>query len=268
MKPYIPQIMPLNQLDWSSLVGLIGTANAALARYDGILQGIVNLDVLMSPLTTQEAVVSSKIEGTIATLEDVLEFEASPPKELSEKEMTIQEIVNYRSAMRFAVDKLRTLPITLNLIKETHSILMKGVRGRDKGRGQFRMVQNWIGIRKNAPMEDATFVPPEPRLLKDSLSNLEKYINYTEKDPLVQLAIVHAQFELIHPFVDGNGRVGRILIPLFLYEKRLLPSPMFYLSEYLEAHREIYYEQLQTISVTGDWSEWITFFLTAITEQA
>lgn len=157
---------------------------------------------------------------------------------------------------------------TLNLIKETHSILMESVRGRDKGRGQFRMVQNWIGKRKNAPIEDATFIPPEPWRLKDSLSNLEKYIHYSEKDPLVQLAIVHAQFELIHPFVDGNGRVGRILIPLFLYEKGLLPSPMFYLSEYLEAHRDIYYEQLQTISVTGDWGEWITFFLTAITEQA
>ena len=153
------------------------------------------------------------------------------------------------------------------MIKKVHGILLDSVRGRDKGRGKFRAVQNWIG-KSGTPMNQADYVPPEPMQLVECLSNFEKYIHFEEKDFLVQLAIIHAQFEIIHPFVDGNGRVGRILIPLFLFEKKLLGSPMFYISEYLESHRDEYYSRLRAITNEKKWEEWIEFFLKVLTEQA
>lgn len=265
-KPYKPTSLPIPNLNWASFVRQIGKANAALARYDGILQGIINPAVLLSPLTTQEAVLSSKIEGTNSTLEEVLEFEASPKKEASRYE-DIREILNYRNAMQVATELLEKRPINLSHITTIHDVLLDNVRGQNKARGKFRTEQNWIG-RAGSPIEQATFVPPEPLGLIEYLSNFENYIHYNEEDRLVQLAIIHAQFELIHPFHDGNGRVGRILIPLFLYEKNLLHSPMFYLSAYLEQHRDIYYAKLGAISGHGDWDGWIDFFLTAIIEQA
>ena len=146
-------------------------------------------------------------------------------------------------------------------------MLLSGVRGRDKGRGEFRREQNYIG-RYGASLEEATYVPPEPGQVVDLLSNWEHYIHFDEDDRLVQLALVHAQFELIHPFLDGNGRVGRMLIPLFLYEKKLLSSPMFYLSEYLEANRDEYYTRLRALSEANDWEGWVAFFLAAVLEQA
>ena len=268
MKPYIAEQLPLQNLDWVRFVSLIGNANAELARYDGILQSILNPHILLSPLTTKEAVLSSRIEGTQATLEEVLEFEASQKTHItSEREKDIQEIINYRKSIRFAVDWLEKKPITLNLIKEIHGILLDSVRGRNKSRGAFRKVQNWIG-RPGTPLEQADYVPPEPMHLTENLSNLEKYIHYDEKDRLVQLAVIHAQFEIIHPFLDGNGRLGRILVPLFLYEKRLLGSPMFYISEYLEANRDEYYDRLNIITKDKKWEEWIEFFLKATIEQS
>ena len=146
-------------------------------------------------------------------------------------------------------------------------MLLDSVRGRSKTRGEFRKVQNWIG-KLGATIEQATYIPPSPERLMEFLSNLEEYIHYEEKDSLVQLAIIHAQFEIIHPFLDGNGRLGRILIPLFLFEKKMLSSPMFYISAYLEAHRDIYYEKLHGITQNNNWEEWITFFLTAVIEQS
>lgn len=268
MKPYIPDTLPLQNLDWVKFVSLIGKANAELARYDGILQGVINPHVLLSPLTTNEAVLSSRIEGTQASLVEVLEFEASPRVAIeTEKQKDIQEIINYRKAIGMAVNWLTKKPITLNMIKEEHSVLLDSVRGKDKGRGRFRAVQNWIG-KHGTPIEQADYVPPEPMRLMEFLSNFEKYIHYEEKDPLVQLAIVHAQFEIIHPFVDGNGRLGRILIPLFLYEKTLLSTPMFYISEYLEANRDVYYGRLKAITQDKKWEEWVEFFLSAVIEQA
>lgn len=269
MKPYMPEKLPLKALPWTEFIRLIGQANAALARYDGILEGIVNPEVLLSPLATQEAVLSSKIEGTQATLEEVLEFEAADESSVKEgaKYADIQEILNYRRAMYLAVDELEKRPISLNLLLKMHSVMLDSVRGYDKGRGKFRTVQNWIGA-PGSPIEKATYVPPEPLRLMEHLSNFETYIHHAEKDRLVQLAVVHAQFELIHPFVDGNGRLGRILVPLFLFEKKLLRSPMFYISAYLEANRSVYYERLQKLSLQGDWADWIAFFLTAIVEQA
>lgn len=265
-KPYVPQGLPLNELDWVRFISLIGQANAEIARYDGILQGIINPGVLLSPLTTKEAVVSSKIEGTQASLEEVLQYEASPDVK-TKKYDDIQEIINYREAMRFAVGWLKEKPMTLNLIKQMHGILLDSVRGKDKGRGNFRTGQNYIG-KPGATIEQAAYIPPAPLILMEHLSNFEKYVHYEEKDRLVQLAIVHAQFEIIHPFFDGNGRLGRILTPLFLHEKKVLHSPMFYISEYLESNREQYYTRLRAITEENKWEDWIEFFLRAIVEQA
>ncbi|EPJ44620.1 MAG: fic family protein [Osedax symbiont Rs1] len=266
MKPYVPAKLPLEGLDIRQLISLVGKANSALARYDGLLQGMVNPTIMLSPLTNQEAVLSSKIEGTQATVEEVLEHEAGRKYD-QRKELDIVEILNYRHAMIKANEYLAERPIRLSLIEDLHKILMDSVRGQDKEPGQFRKTQNWIG-KYGCTMEEASFVPPNPLQLLDFLRDWEIYIEYNDFDPLAQAAIVHAQFELLHPFKDGNGRVGRLLIPLFLYSKGCLSSPMFYLSAYLESNRDEYYARLKAISAEGDWTGWIAFFLTAIIKQA
>ena len=266
MKPYVPDSLPLDNLDFKLLLPLVGKANAALARYDGLLQGIPNPEVMLSPLTTQEAVLSSKIEGTQATVDEVLEHEAGLEKQ-GEKYKDIQEISNYRRALYQAKDYLIEYPIRLGFVRELHKILMDSAQGRDKSPGEFRLDQNWIGP-KGCLIEQATFVPPSPLVMQDSLHLWESYLDLDDSDFLLQTAVVHAQFELIHPFLDGNGRIGRILIPLFLFQKRALSQPMFYLSEYLEAHRDEYYQRLKAISVDQDWNGWIAFFLRAIIEQS
>lgn len=266
LTPYTPATLPLSNLDWEGLVPLIGQANRAVARFDGILQGMVAPKVLLSPLATKEAVLSSRIEGTQATLQEVLEFEVAPSVD-SEKYLDIQEIINYRRAMEAAVESPKSRPLCLNLIKDIHSILLEGVRGQNKRRCEFRRLQNYIA-RSGAGIEEAAFVPPAPDLLPEFLSNFEEYIHFEERDMLVQLSIVHAQFEILHPFLDGNGRVGRMLVPLFLFEKGLLSSPVFYVSAFLEMHRYDYYARLRGISASGDWNGWIRFFLGAVTDQA
>ena len=221
---------------------------------------------MLSPLTTQEAVLSSKIEGTQATVDEVLEQEAGLIKQ-GEKYEDIQEISNYRRALYSAREYLKDYPIRLGFVRELHRILMSSVRGQDKMPGEFRLEQNWIG-KHGCTMEQASFVPPNPHQLIDHLQAWEKYLDSNDADFLLQTAVVHAQFELLHPFKDGNGRIGRILIPLFLYQKRALSQPMFYLSEYLESHRDEYYQQLKAISTDRDWNGWIVFFLQAIITQA
>jgi len=265
-QPYIPDELPLNNLDHRLLLPLVGQANAALARYDGLLQSIPNPAVMLSPLTTQEAVLSSKIEGTQATVDEVLEQEAGLLKE-GEKFQDIQEISNYRQALYSAREYLKDYPIRLGFVLELHRILMNSVRGQDKTPGEFRKDQNWIGSH-GCTIEQASFVPPNPLQLLDHLQAWERYLDSNDIDFLLQAAIVHAQFELLHPFKDGNGRIGRILIPLFLYQKRALSQPMFYLSEYLETHREEYYQRLKAISAEHDWNSWIAFFLRAVATQA
>ncbi len=255
MQPYTPDVLPLQALDHALLLPLVGRANAALARYDGLLAGIPNPAVMLSPLTTQEAVLSSKIEGTQATVDEVLEQEAGLLKE-GEKYKDIQEISNYRLALFQARKYLEAYPIRLGFIRELHRTLMDSVRGQDKTPGEFRLDQNWIG-KIGCTIEQASFVPPNPLQLPDHLRAWEQYLDSDDLDFLIQTAVVHAQFELLHPFKDGNGRIGRIL-----------SQPMFYLSEYLENHRDEYYERLKGISAAGDWNGWIAFFLRAITEQA
>jgi len=273
MEPYNPEHLPLKSINWEMHIPLIGKANAALARYDGILLGIINPQVLLSPLTVQEAVISSRIEGTQASLEDVFQYEAEfegvdkSGEQIEDKIHDIHEIINYRKAMLSAVEKLENHPITVNMIRELHQILLADVRGRNKDPGELRRIQNYIAP-PGTPIERATFVPPSPTQIMDALSNWEIYLHSEEKDPLVQLAIVKAQFELIHPFLDGNGRIGRMLVPLILYNKKILSSPMFYISAYLERNRDIYYQRLKGISENEDWNSWISFFLQAMIEQA
>lgn len=217
MKPHIPLRLPIERLDWKPFIRFIGPANAALARYDGILQAILNPHILLSPLTTQEAVLSSQIEGTQATIEEVFKFEGASeaPKEESRRQ-DITEIMNYRKAMQYALEELKRKPINLNLLHRLHFILLDSVWGQNKARGEFRKIQNWIG-KAGFSMEQAIYIPPEQSKVLDYMSNLEKYIHYDEEERLVQLAIIHAQFEIIHPYCDGNGRLGRMLIPLFLF---------------------------------------------------
>lgn len=266
MKPFVPDSLPIACRDDRRLIALVGRANAELARYDGLLQAIINPAVLLSPLTTEEAVLSSKIEGTNATVDEVLEQEAGLIKE-GEKGKDIQEIVNYRRAMFVAREFLVEANITLALVRQLHKTLLTSARGQDKRPGEFRRDQNWIG-RPGTPIEQATFVPPAPLRLLDHLQAWERYVASDDDEFLIQAAVVHAQFELLHPFSDGNGRIGRILVPLFMYQKKLISQPVFYLSAYLEQHRETYYERLNGISIDADWNGWIEFFLDAVQRQA
>lgn len=266
-KPCIPESLPITSLNYGKYLRLVGQANAELARFDGLLQTIVTPAILLSPLSTNEAVLSSKIEGTQATLQDVLSFEAKPDIKNTKYE-EIFEILNYRKAMSFAFDWLaEKRPINLNMLKQAHKILLTDVRGKNKTPGEFRTTQNWIGSH-GTNIGDARFVPPSPFIIQDYLENFEQYIVYDEIDPLVQLAIIHAQFEIIHPFNDGNGRVGRMLIPLFLFQKGMIASPMFYISEYLEENRKKYVNELLYITDNKNWDNWVIFFLEAIREQA
>ncbi len=269
MQPFIPHKLPIDNLNWERLVPLIGKANAAIARYDGLLQSLLNPGILLSPLTTNEAVLSSRIEGTQASLEEVLERDAGIQKDKSPSiNEDIKEISNYRKVLRMAEDELKNRDISLSLIKSLHAVLLDSVRGKDKEPGEFRKIQNWIG-KHGTPIEQARFVPPSPMILSEYMEKWESFLarnDYT--DSLVQLAIVHAQFEVLHPFKDGNGRIGRLLIPLFLYAKKSLNRPMFYLSEYLETHRDEYYDGLLAVTEENNWQNWIEYFLQAIAVQS
>lgn len=268
MKPFIPQKLPLSSIRWEPLIPLLGQANRALAYYDGVLRGLANPELLLSSLTTQEAVLSSKIEGTQASLSDVLKFEAGEPPKDEARQLDIHEILNYRKALRTAEVELKTRPFNLNLLRRLHGILLDSVRGREKDRGNFRRIQNWIGA-SGTPIEQATFVPPSPERVMEALDNWEKYYHLEGPDLLAQLAIIHGQFEIIHPFLDGNGRLGRMLIPIFLFEKELLSRPMMYLSGYLESKRGEYYRLLRALQENeSGWNDWIEFFLIALAEQA
>ena len=268
MKPFIPQPLPIQEVEWEPLIPLLSAANRSLARYDGALFGVPNPEVLLSPLTTQEAVLSSKIEGTVATLSDVLKFDAGEEPKEEARRVDVFEIVNYRTALRQAEKELKQRPFNLNLLLSLHATLLDSVRGTNMNRGRFRTTQNYIA-RPGRTIDKADFVPPAPGVVEQAMSEWEKYYHAERPDALVQLAVVHAQFEIIHPFNDGNGRLGRILIPLFLHEKGLLHRPMFYLSEYLEEHREEYIAHLRPLGrEAGAWNRWIAFFLRALDEQA
>lgn len=267
MKPAVPRKLPRTDIDWEALIPELGAANRALAEYNGVLRGMPNPELLLSPLTTQEAVLSSRIEGTRATLVEVLRHEAGEHAAEERTRLDIQEIINYRRALRTAEAELRTRPFNLNLLLKLHSTLLESVRGRYGGRGRFRTVQNFVGP-PGADIEQAYFIPPEPGRVMEYMDNWERYYHGQERDPLVQLALIHAQFEVIHPFVDGNGRLGRMLVPLFLVEKGLLGWPTFYISSFFEARRRNYYDALRALDGGATWNRWIHFFLHAVVEQS
>lgn len=263
--PCVPDDLPPD-LDWRGLAKFVGKGNAAIARYDGMLQSLPNPAVLLSPITVNEAVLSSRIEGTQATLDQVLEYDAGL-EGAERRRGDIEEVSNYRIAVQIAEQALEDRPLSLSLIREVHQRLMQGVRGRDKDPGKFREDQNWIG-RPGDTIERARFIPPSPLVLPAALGAWEAFVQSDSEDPVVQAAIAHAQFEILHPFKDGNGRIGRMIIPLLLYQRRALSAPMFYLSEYLEAHRDEYYDRLLAITDQGDWQGWMEFFIDAVAIQA
>ena len=258
---------PDERLDWKSLIPFIGPAMAALARYDGVLAAIPNQRILLAPLTTQEAVLSSRIEGTQATMGEVFQFEAGEKPSSPERVDDIYEVLNYRAAMRQAENSLNKLPLSQRVVKDAHKVLMRGVRGRGKLPGEYRRIPNWIGPHA-CSIDDARFVPIEANHIPTAMYEWEKYIHRESLDTLVQLAILHAEFESLHPFLDGNGRLGRMFVPLFLWQANILQAPMFYISAYLEANRDTYYDSLLAVSRDDNWTEWCKFFLEAIRIQA
>lgn len=267
MRPFEPEELPPRELEFESLLPRIGRANRAIAKLDGLFYGIPNPDVLLAPLTTQEAVLSSKIEGTQADFEDVLKFEAGEPPSEPSREEDVHEIINYRKALRLSEAMLRERPFCLNTLLRLHEVLMASVRGHNKGRGRFRTAQNWIG-RPGSSIEEAAFVPPSPLDLQDHLNRWERYWHSDAPDDLVQIAIIHAQFEILHPFMDGNGRLGRMIIPLFLHEKNILSRPCFYLSAFFESRRDEYIVRLRDLGQPGSWTRWCAFFLEGVEVQA
>lgn len=244
----------------------LSTADRALARLDGITMVLPNPDLFIGMYVKKEALLSSQIEGTEASLEGVLEFEAdlTPKGDVNQ----VKEVINYIEAMNYGLDRLKTLPMSLRLIKEIHRLLMKGVRGRDKTPGEFKRTQNWIGP-KGATLLEATFVPPPPHEATIAMGSLEKYIHRSDiLPPLIKIALIHSQFETIHPFLDGNGRIGRLLITFYLCWEKILNKPLLYLSIYLKKNQVVYYDLLMKVRNEGAWEEWVKFFLTGVAETS
>lgn len=254
-------------LDWPALIPLLGPAAAAVARYDGMLAAVPNADLLLAPLTTQEAVLSSRIEGTEATMGEVLEFEAGRKAATPEKRNDIFEVLNYRDALGEAERLLGTLPLSQRVIREAHRVLLSGVRGQNKDPGEHRRIPKWIGP-PGCAVEEARFVPVSAEKIPAAMSEWERYAHANAPDRLVQVAVLHAEFEALHPFLDGNGRIGRMLVPLFMWQAGLIHRPMFYISAYFEARRDEYYERLLAVSRDDDWTGWCRFFLRAARAQA
>jgi Fic family protein len=267
-KAFIPNpLPPLPDLAIDrDMITLLSQADRALGRLDGMAETLPNPDLFVAMYVRKEAVLSSQIEGTQASLEDLLEYEAEA--ELPNVE-DITEVVNYVTAMKYGLERLKTLPLSLRLLKEIHSRLLQGIRGSNRGPGQFRSSQNFIGSSTKASIESATFVPPPPLEMQKALNDMENYFYDTTKmPPLIKAGLLHVQFETIHPFLDGNGRMGRLLITFYLCQQEVIEKPLLYLSHYFKKHRSTYYRLLQNVRDTGDWESWMKFFLSGIYEVA
>ena len=259
---FIPHNLKELKLDIDDqLQSLINKAYLLLGRLDGMAITLPDIDLFVSMYVQKEAVISSQIEGTQASLIDVLQKDRN-----NEKIKDTEEIVNYIKATNYAFKRLEELPLCMRLIKETHSVLLSGVRGNEKSPGEFRKSQNWIGY-TGCTLNTASFVPPSPEEMEHSLSDLEKYIHEDSSiSNLIKTALIHYQFETIHPFLDGNGRMGRLLIVLFLKERRLIEYPVLYLSYFFKKNRNRYYELLNNVRIKGEFEEWIKFFIEGICE--
>lgn len=263
---FIPDPLPpkLNYVD--NLVVALGEANRAMGEFSGLLAGSPGAKLLIRPLLRKEAVSSSQIEGTTSEITDLYLFEAAD--ETSGLPEDVREVSNYLKALEYGLDRIKFLPVSTRLFRELHAVLMKGVRGGHAYAGELRTTQNWIG-KPGCTLNEADFVPPPPEELNGCLSDLEVFINSESRiPPLVKLALVHYQFEAIHPFVDGNGRVGRLLIALLKTSWGMLDQPGLYLSGYFEANRQEYYSRLRSVSFEGEWNSWVLFFIEAVLEQA
>lgn len=264
-KSFVPSTLPPEpeiKID-EETVSLLTKANANIAKLETISNRIPNKILFIAMYVRKEALLSSQIEGTQATLEDILD-------PLIEKNINqdIEEVVNYINAANFAMERLKILPLCNRLIKETHFVLMRGVRGQNKNPGEFRRSQNWIGG-YGETLKNAKYIPPCPQDMIEAMSNLEKYINAEDDtDTLIKAALIHYQFETIHPFLDGNGRVGRLLIMLFLMEQKILTTPTLYISYFLKKYRSEYYARLSDVRMKGNFEQWIKFFLNAVNESA
>ena len=245
------------------LVAKLVDANKKLAALDGLSARIPNMDLFVSMYVRKEALLSSQIEGTQCTLDDILN-----PLMEENTNRNVSDVVNYIQATEFALNRLHSLPLCNRLIKETHAVLMEGVRGQEKSPGEFRYSQNWIGG-QGSTIRNARYIPPNPEDMQTAMSDLEKYMNGDDSlDPLIQAALIHYQFETTHPFLDGNGRVGRLLITLFLMEKGILSHPALYISYFLKMNRIEYYDRMTQVRKTGDYEQWVMFFLQALSDSA
>ena len=257
----LPPLPPL-EID-ENLIKLLVEANRQLAQLDTASQLIPNIELFVSMHVRKEALMSSQIEGTQCTLEDILD-----PQLDVNANADVGEVINYIKAAHFALERLKTLPICNRLLRETHAVLMEGVRGQEKSPGEFRRSQNWIGP-SGSTLKNARYIPPNVEDMENAMSDLEKYINESDKyDPLIQAALIHYQFETIHPFLDGNGRIGRLLILLYLMEKKLLSKPVIYVSYFLKMNQIEYYDRISEVRRKGNYEQWISFFLEAVSSAA
>ena len=249
-----------------SLIRLLSRADQAIARLDGVALTLPNPDLFVAMYVRQEAVLSSQIEGTQSTLDDVLSFELDAKGRTVPQD--VEEVVNYVHAMKYGLERLGELPLSLRLIREIHGELLQGIRGTEKNPGEFRTTQNWIGS-GGGSLAEAAFIPPPPAQMLDALDNFEHFLHKEQEFPvLVHCALAHAQFETIHPFEDGNGRVGRLLMTFLLCQHGVLHQPLLYMSAFLKRHRAIYYDRLMATRADGDWEGWLRFFLQGVAETA
>ena len=256
--PPIPEI----EMD-GEIVKLLVDANKQLVKLDTASQLISNADLFISMYVRKEALISSQIEGTQCTLDDVLD-----PEVEANANLDVSDVINYVKATQYALKRLERLPLCCRLIREIHEVLMENVRGQDKTPGEFRHSQNWIGP-ANCSLKDARYIPPNVEDMQTAMSDLEKYINENvDYDPLIRAALIHYQFETIHPFLDGNGRIGRLLILLYLMEQRLIEKPVIYISYFLKKNQIEYYDRISEVRRTGNFEQWIRFFLEAVSKAA
>ena len=254
--------MPEIEMD-EEIIKLLVDANKQLVKLDTASQLISNADLFISMYVRKEALISSQIEGTQCTLDDVLD-----PEVEANANLDVSDVINYVKATQYALKRLERLPLCCRLIREIHEVLMENVRGQDKTPGEFRHSQNWIGP-ANCSLKDARYIPPNVEDMQDAMSDLEKYINEnTDYDPLIRVALIHYQFETIHPFLDGNGRIGRLLILLYLMEQGLLAKPVIYISYFLKKNQIEYYDRISEVRRSGNFEQWIRFFLEAVSKAA
>jgi len=264
-RAFIPAPLPPDPpVDMTGLQGLLSRADRALGRLDGSVLTLPNPDLFVFMYVRKEAVLSSQIEGTQSSLQDVLAAEARIFSR--ERPSDVREVLNYVEAMRHGLERLRDLPVSVRLIREIHEHLLRGVRGGRLAPGELRRSQNWIGP-AGCTLNEASFVPPPPEEVPKLLSDLERFLHQRDDLPsLIKIGLAHAQFETVHPFLDGNGRVGRLLITFLLCSQAILQKPVLYLSYFFKRHRQAYYDRLQAVRDTGDWESWLAFFLEGVVE--